>query len=230
MRIYTFKDRTGDRYGSLLVLSQVETPKRQNKKWLCLCDCGTKKVFSISHLRDGSTSSCGCEKNEKLRASSTKHGYSKNKEYRSEYNVWVGIKRRCSDPSTTHYKNYGARGVTVCERWLGADGFPNFISDMGKKPTPRHSLDRHPDNNGNYSPENCKWSTMLEQNRNKRDCHYLEYDGRKMVLLDWANELNVARFFIYSNLKTMPFDKVVELIKSGNYRKRKRRTSKTISI
>lgn len=227
MREYKSRDRRGEVFGDLTVKELVPSNGvKGNKVWICECSCGSICQVRVDHLRDGSTKSCGCKKKEKLRKSATYHGHSYDLSLRSEYMAWVAIKRRCYNPKAKQYPNYGGRGITITDRWLGKDGFVNFISDLGKKPTPAHSLDRYPDNNGNYEPSNCRWATHIEQQRNKRDNHLLEYNGEKMVLLDWAKKLNVERYFIYHHLKEKSFPEVVQLIQSGKHRTRKRRTIK----
>jgi len=98
------------------------------------------------------------------------------------YSCWHGMKYRCFNPKSKEYKNYGARGISVCDRWLHS--FENFFLDMGRKPAGR-SIDRI-DNNGNYEPSNCRWATIQEQNSNKRDCIHLEYAGLIMTIEEWG--------------------------------------------
>lgn len=104
------------------------------------------------------------------------------------YRTWQKMKRRCHNPQDPAYCHYGARGVIVCERWYRS--FANFVADMGPKPSPGHSLDRK-DNDGSYSPENCRWATTAQQCRNRRNNIVLEFGGRKQVLTDWAQELGL---------------------------------------
>lgn len=222
MRIYTSTNRVGQKFGTLTVVAPVPNTSglKENKKWLCKCECGNEKIIRVDHLIDGSTQSCGCKKKEKLRDANIGHGFSKDMTCKSEYYAWTSMKMRCYNPKCKQYKNYGARGIIVSERWLGENGFPNFISDMGKKPTAKHSIDRI-NNNGNYEVSNCKWSTMPEQNRNKRDNNVIEYEGKRMVLLDWANYFGIERSFIYRLLEKHTTDEAFKKIKSGNYRERK---------
>lgn len=232
MRQYKSIDRTGQVFGHLTVIKLVPPirGKKDNKKWLCRCECGVEKIIRVDHLVSGETISCGCKKLSLLKEKSTTHGLSQNNDYKSEYLVWVGMKRRCFNKDYKKFIDYGGRGITVCERWTGSKGFLNFINDMGKKPTPKHSLDRWPNNDGNYEPGNCRWATIDEQNRNKRDNHWIEFDGKKMVLLDWAKHLNVDRYFLYKLLKNHAIDAVVQMINSGTYRTRKKRTTKATTL
>lgn len=103
--------------------------------------------------------------------------------YTKEYTAWDHMKSRCSNPKYKNYHNYGGRGITVCERWLKS--FENFYQDMGPAPTIKHSLDRL-NNNGNYEPSNCKWSTCIEQQRNRRDNIKIVYNGCEKTLAEWA--------------------------------------------
>ena len=123
----------------------------------CLCICGEIKNVSGGNLRANNTKSCGCFRKNRM----TKHGLQGSTEYWS----WQHMKQRCLNPKNKRFKDYGGRGIKVCSRWLNS--FENFLEDMGPKPGPKYSIDRI-ENDGNYSPSNCKWSTVLEQNNNKR--------------------------------------------------------------
>lgn len=154
-------DLTGKRFGRLVVINRCGSDKHQKALWLCVCDCGNDRVAATGNLRSGQSVSCGCWMREKVSINNSKHGLTRT----SEYSTWQGMIQRCTDPNAISYKNYGRRGVRVCDRWLKS--FNNFFEDMGPKPTPKHTLDRK-DNNKGYSPDNCKWATRLEQSINKR--------------------------------------------------------------
>jgi hypothetical protein len=113
------------------------------------------------------------------------HGQS----YTKEYGIWKAMRDRCRNPNNTWYAEYGGRGVKVCERW---ESFENFLSDMGRRPSKRHSIDRYPDKNGDYEPGNCRWATPLEQNNNLRSNVLLAFRGRTQSLAAWARELGVS--------------------------------------
>lgn len=116
------------------------------------------------------------------------HGYATRKDRPREYHVWGAMKQRCYYIGYHHYKDYGGRGITVCQRWL--DSFQNFIDDMGMAPSPKHSLDRI-DTNGNYEPSNCKWSTVEEQRNNMRRNLVIDYIGKRQTLSQWCTELGI---------------------------------------
>lgn len=107
-----------------------------------------------------------------------------------EYRVYWRIKGRCYDTKRAQYPNYGGRGITVCDRWLhgedGMTGYECFLADMGRRPTPKHELDRYPDNNGNYEPSNCRWTTHKENNLNKRTNHIVTAFGETKTLTEWG--------------------------------------------
>jgi hypothetical protein len=165
----------GARYGYLVVLSGT-IPGPGRYKATCRCDCGNIKDIYQYSLLSGNTKSCGCIKGKTYRKDG--HWMTRTKEYRA----WGHMKNRCMNPKNKAYKYYGARGISVCERWML---FQNFFLDMGFSPSADHSIDRI-DNNGDYCPANCRWATVKEQRRNKRDNRILSINGENRPLSVWA--------------------------------------------
>lgn len=149
------KDLTGHRFGRLTVMKDVGVVKQRYYSWECLCDCGNIVIVNGSNLRRGFTKSCGCLAIDKA----TKHGMCGT----ITYNCWSGIIKRCNNPKATNYKNYGGRGIKVCDRWLK---FENFLEDMGEKPE-NLTIERS-DNKLGYCKENCCYASHTVQARNKR--------------------------------------------------------------
>lgn len=148
---------SGQKFNHLRIIKFSHTDSRRQSYWLCLCDCGNKHIVRSDGLKNGGTKSCGCL----FIKVHTIHGMTKTPEYGS----WNRMRHRCYFTTDKSYKDYGGRGITVCERWK--TNFKNFFDDMGLRPSPKHTIDRI-NNNGNYEPTNCKWSTRSEQMRNKR--------------------------------------------------------------
>ena len=158
------KNIIGQRFGRLLVTDYMPGAGKISRTLVCKCDCGNTTIVNPGDLKDGKTKSCGCLRAEKMRESATTHSMVGT----SEYTAWGNMKRRCYNEKGKRYKDYGGRGITICASWLDQEyGFLNFFRDMGKKPSSKHSIDRI-DNDGNYEPSNCRWSTMKDQNNNRR--------------------------------------------------------------
>lgn len=179
-KIHNFVDLTDKTFGKLTVKRYLGS--EHNKSiWLCVCECGKEKRVVAYHLTNGDTKSCGCLRG-KCRI---KHGRAKTPLHR----VWCAMRERCYDENNQAYHNYGGRGIKVCDRWL--ESFNNFLEDMGERPSDKYSIDRR-DNDGNYCKENCYWATWIEQGTNKRNNHYLEYNGEKLTISQWSRKLGYS--------------------------------------
>lgn len=151
---------TDKKFGRLIALKVIGVDIRRRVIWSCLCTCGRKCKVPAGILVSGRTRSCGCLRAELVRTYSVTHGQARSREYK----IWRGMKSRCYNPRQENYKHYGGRGIQVCKRWLNS--FENFLSDMGPAPI-NNELDRK-NNDGNYTPKNCRWITHLENCHNKR--------------------------------------------------------------
>ena len=170
-------DIVGDRFNRLVVLREMSR-RRYDRFWLCRCDCGNEKVVRGDRLRNGVTKSCGCLTADKARERAT-HNMTDS----PEYVVWCGIKRRTLRPNNWNFKYYGARGITMCERWQHS--FESFYQDVGPRPTASHTLHRLCEDRG-YEPGNVKWAGRIEQANNKRNNRLLTMNGRTHTLTEWA--------------------------------------------
>lgn len=168
----------GKRFGRLVVLEIGARNERNTRRIRCQCDCGHVRDMEATSLRRGRTVSCGCVRRERQLAANTKHGFAGTPTYRS----WHGMIDRCYDPKCGRYSSYGGKGITVCDRWRHS--FETFLSDMGERPEGR-TLDRI-DNNGNYEPANCRWSTLVEQQANRTVTRTLTAFGETLPVAEWC--------------------------------------------
>lgn len=176
-----FIDLAGLRFGRLLVVER--SLGQRDTKWLCKCDCGSQKVIGSRALRTGRSTSCGCLHKEQLSSRVKTHGLSESFEYR----VWIGMRQRCDNPKSSRHKDYGGRGIKVCDRW---QSFEAFLSDMGNAPGDGYSLDRI-DNDAGYSPENCRWALATQQARNTRRNHMVTIGDETRCLSEWAARIGI---------------------------------------
>lgn len=176
---------SGKVFGRLTVIGRNGSDKHCNALWLVDCECGKRKTVGGDGLRKGVIVSCGCYGAEQRLKANTSHGMWR----RTEYRIWADMLQRCNNDKQPVYQNYGARGISVCDRW---DTFENFYEDMGDRPSLKYSLDRI-DNDGDYTPDNCRWATNLQQSFNKR----LRSDSSSGIRgVSWNKMLNKYHVYI----------------------------------
>lgn len=184
-----FMDLAGQRFGMLLVLHTVGKNRFGNTIWQCRCDCGTEVAVLAGNLRKGNSTSCGCARRVTCAKRLTTHGL----DGTPEHGVWLGMIRRCVDQRRPEYPRYGGRGITVCDRWRhgegGKTGLECFVADVGPRPSPTHSIDRYPNNDGNYEPGNVRWAVAEDQANNRRSTKLITIGGRSQSLARWVREV-----------------------------------------
>lgn len=180
-----FIDLTGQKFNKLTVIEKAGK-KGATTTWYCQCECGNKVIVTITRLRTGHTKTCGCGKAQRIGELNKTHCASKT----LEFGTWARMIYRCKNSKDLKFADYGGRGISVCDRWMGKGGFKNFLEDMGKKPAKGYSIERI-NVNGNYEPSNCKWVTMEDQQRNKRNTIRVKVKGKLMRLVEACNLLGV---------------------------------------
>lgn len=171
------------KFGRLTAIERSATQRRHVSEWVCRCDCGETRSVATDKLNSGNTKSCGCLQRDKAGARLRTHGACQTPEYR----VWRSIRERCR---LRPHPRYGGRGIDVCDRWF--DSFQAFIADMGKRPTPKHTLERI-DGDRNYEPSNCKWATWIEQNNNKAGIRKVTLNGKADTIANWCRRLRISK-------------------------------------
>lgn len=191
--------KNGLKEGRKIARLTLITKSRSSKGhiWDCVCDCGEELKVKEYHLRNGIVKSCGCLKKEYEKMGNPVHNFSKTRIQR----IYHSMIQRCYSKNHIHYYNYGGRGITVCDEWLGKDGLKTFAEWALKNGYNENlSIDRI-DNNGNYSPNNCKWATPLEQQNNTRYNHKIEYNGEILSLSQMARKYNLSASTLSNRLK-----------------------------
>lgn len=193
--------KTGDRFGALTVISDVPIRKLTNRNlwWTCRCDCGIERIFKGDKLRAGKSKSCGClrppppVKPKKYTCDFSDEGV------RRAFQSWKSMRKRCHSVSAEPkiIRNYQSRGITVCDRWR--NGFNAFLSDLGPRPAYR-TLGRK-DNDKGYSPDNCRWETRSQQDLNRRDTIWVEFQGQRQKLNLLCKRLGLKTSVVHGRLK-----------------------------
>lgn len=179
-------DRAGQRFGRLTVIEEAGRDKHRNVIWKCRCDCGNESYVTTADLKK--TKSCGCWNIDAIIQRNTRHGASKRGSITKLYKVWAAVKQRCTNPKNKAYKNYGGRGIKLCDEWLEYEPFEEWAFENGY--AEGLQLDRI-DNNGSYSPDNCRFVSTLENSHNKRNNVWITIDGKTALAVDWAKEVGV---------------------------------------
>jgi len=186
----------GRKFGRLLAI-RLQDHWTGPTKWLCRCDCGVEKAVLASHLVRGNSKSCGCQIGVGIaerNRSNAKHGMWRSKEFA----LWTGMLARCNNPKHDQYHRYGARGIKVCKEW--SDSFLAFYNYMGNRPTNKHSIDRI-DNNKGYEPGNVRWATPIEQCNNKTNNVWIEAEGKRWTISQYARHKGLSPSCVKLRLK-----------------------------
>ena len=187
-------DITGQQYGRLTVIGYAGSDKQHNAQWRCRCECGEIVIVRAFELKRGHTASCGCFSRERTRTRLTSHGGKGTRLYR----IWEQMKARCNNQTTKQYKDYGGRGITVCAEWANNfEAFRDWALANGYRDD--LTLDRK-ENDGPYSPDNCRWATRKDQQNNKRNNHMITFKGETRTLTQWAELTGIPRTTLWDRL------------------------------
>lgn len=183
------RDLKSQRFGRLVVL--YDTGERKNREivWHCRCDCGSEVNVIGSNLISGRTKSCGCYQRERAAEAHTTHGMAQRGKWYPVYAVWESMLQRCENPNNKSYKDYGGRGIKVCDEWHDVQVFTDWALANGQEEG--LTIDRI-DNNGNYEPGNCHWVTRKEQARNRRSNRLITFNDKTQTMAEWAEEINIS--------------------------------------
>lgn len=206
-----FNDLTGKRFGKLYVVG-VDAGGGRKTKYICQCDCGNIKSIRSDALIGGMTRSCGCIKRDQDRINLTANHSHKMSGTRI-YGIWQGLKGRCENENNPRYDRYGGRGIKVCDEWdKSFEAFYKWAIDNGY--SENLTIDRI-DNDGDYSPQNCKWSTNDEQCNNRSTCIYITIGNETKTLMQWCEIFNIDYKMVYARYKRDPFIGIEKLFRKG---------------
>lgn len=183
-----------ERFGALVVINTAPGVRRKGARCLVLCNCGRLAAVWPFRLMVGLARSCGCRAVVKPRKS-RRNG---SRRRRPEYVAWWDMRRRCYDPTRRDFRNYGARGITVCAEWRSS--FAAFFAHVGPRPSPKHSIDRI-DNDGNYEPGNVRWATVSQQQRNRRDNRRITVGNTAATLAEWCERNGLSVHTVAARLR-----------------------------
>jgi len=186
-------DISGMVFNRLTVIKQSDKRIGKEIMWECVCECGGFKTTRAADLKNGKTKSCGCLNSEVLIKRNTKHGFSKTR----IYEIWQGMIKRCTNPKSEFYHIYGGRGIKVCKRWMV---FINFYNDTKSTYKDDLSIDRFPNTNGDYEPNNFRWATEEQQANNKTTNVLLTYNNKTLTISQWAKEVGIHQGVIGARL------------------------------
>ena len=201
------KNLSGQRYGMVVVTDKYFV-KNGRVYWMCRCDCGNTFVRRSDIIKHPDVKSCGCYQKKRNKTSSLKHGDGSNKsEYHRLYHSWQSMKNRCLNEKYVQFKDWGGRGITICDEWLGENGYINFKKwALSHGYNEKLTLDRI-DVNGNYEPSNCRWITKTEQNKNTRKCKHIKYNDKYYTSPELGRlfgiSATVVRYWLFDKNKTV---------------------------
>lgn len=200
----TEEDLSGMKFGRLSVISRAGQTRHHNFTWLCRCDCSNEVVVPAGHLKSGHTRSCGCLATELKKKRATRHGLLADGKRPRTFNIWCSMKMRCLNPNAINYHSYGGRGIGICEEWMTFENFHRWAMANGYADD--LEIDRI-DNDGDYCPENCRWVTREQNQRNTSRTHLITLNGKTQCATDWIRELGISKSTFYVHLKDGTLDK-----------------------